>query len=170
MKSNEIRELGKAGSLTTGEIADLVGCHPAYVRVCLRQRVNGRPSKADRAYVERHIKEHGHTPFMTRYYNSEELRRRHYQMTQRRHKERYAEDLAYRLKCNENSKRWREKNREWVRERQRAWYEANRDEYLAKQREYQRTKYATDPAFREFRKQRAREQYARKRAEAAANV
>lgn len=166
MKSNEIRELGK-NDLTTGQIAELVGCDPAYVRVCLRQRVNGRPSKADRAYVEKHVKEHGHTPFMTRYYNSEELRQRHYKMTQRRHKERYETDLAYRLKHNENAKRWRENNRERVRENQRAWYAANRDKYCAKQRDYQRNKYATDLAYREFRKQRSRERYARLKAEAA---
>lgn len=53
--SDRIRDLAKRG-WTSRQIADEVGCLSAYVRVVLRQRVNGVASKYDIAYL---IKKYG---------------------------------------------------------------------------------------------------------------
>jgi hypothetical protein len=39
------------GSRSTREIADIVGCDPAYVRVAARQRKGGSRSEIDKRYV-----------------------------------------------------------------------------------------------------------------------
>lgn len=48
-KAQKIRELYAKG-LTTAQIAKRVGCLDSYVRVCARQRVDGKPSEHDRNF------------------------------------------------------------------------------------------------------------------------
>lgn len=49
-KSAKILRLYGEGGHTVKEIAGIVGCSPAYVRVVARQRKGGGQSKADRKY------------------------------------------------------------------------------------------------------------------------
>ena len=52
-KAQKIRDLYAQG-LSTAQIAKRVGCSDSYVRVCARQRVNGKASDHDRAYWRSH--------------------------------------------------------------------------------------------------------------------
>jgi hypothetical protein len=52
-KAQQILKLYKAGNRTTGEIADIVGCHQAYVRVVARQRRGIGYSEIDKRYCKR---------------------------------------------------------------------------------------------------------------------
>lgn len=49
-KSEQIRDLYAKGC-TVKEIASVVGCREEYVRVCARQRKDGKPSNADLKYM-----------------------------------------------------------------------------------------------------------------------
>ncbi len=67
--AGEIRELyDEAGSLTTKDIAEIVGCSPEYVRVCARQRItaSGRSAIDDRYYAK-FVKKYGCSPDTHRY-------------------------------------------------------------------------------------------------------
>ena len=75
-KAARIRELLATG-LSTREVAEQVGCDPAYVRVAGRQRRDGKTSHIDRAYRASPKGVNARREyFKRRYHNDPEFRRR----------------------------------------------------------------------------------------------
>ena len=100
-KADRIRHLGKHG-YTTREIADVVGCVTAYVRVCLRQRVGG-PSEHDKNYA---LNKYGSWKAYYKAINAITMPKRIAYYRKRR-----AEDPEFRLKCREWARAWRQRAR-----------------------------------------------------------
>jgi len=110
-KADEIRAIvAEHSSLTTTEIADIVGCLPEYVRVCARQRVEGA-SDIDRRYREKFHAKHGLTPFAHRYRTDPDFRKQSLAKAYRSHKKRMA-DPDYREREKQRKKRWRDRKRD----------------------------------------------------------
>ena len=61
---------------TVSEIAAIVGCLPAYVRVCARQRAGGGMSKIDRRWYEKSGRKWGQA-YKRRYLKDPANRKRH---------------------------------------------------------------------------------------------
>jgi hypothetical protein len=110
-KAERIREMGKLG-WSTREIADVIGCRPEYVRVALRQRLDGKRSKHDIAYA---IKKYGSLQAYAaeRYQAAKERQAAYY-----RH--RWSEDPEFRADQLARNKAWKQKNPDRVRAHSRA--------------------------------------------------
>jgi hypothetical protein len=97
-KADRIRATAKKHpSWSTAQIGEACDCSPEYVRVALRQRVNGSPSRADLNLAARLLAEHGVGSFThLRYRTDPEFRKAHIAKCTRRQRERLQTDPAYR--------------------------------------------------------------------------
>jgi hypothetical protein len=110
-KADKIRATAKRHpNWSTRQIGDACDCSPEYVRVSLRQRVDGQPSRADLNLAARLLAEHGvatHTHL--RYRTDPEFRKAYIAANARREKLRKATDPAYRQQRNAYWKAYRAK-------------------------------------------------------------
>jgi hypothetical protein len=113
-KADRIRATAKKHPRwSTARIGEACDCSPEYVRVALRQRVNGQPSRADLNLAARLLAEHGvatHTHL--RYRTDQEFRKAYIAANARREKLRKAADPAYRQQRNAYWKAYRAKKAE----------------------------------------------------------
>lgn len=76
-KKERILQLYKTGKYTTRQIADIVDCDIAYVRVAARQRKERGRSEIDQRYMESGGNDRRKARFKERYHSDPEFRRRH---------------------------------------------------------------------------------------------
>jgi Zn-dependent peptidase ImmA (M78 family) len=113
-KADKIRATAKKHpSWSTARIGEACDCSPEYVRVALRQRVNGQPSRADLNLAARLLAEYGvSTHTHLRYRIDPEFRKAYIAANARRQKARIQADPAYREQRNAYWKAYRAKKRE----------------------------------------------------------
>ena len=112
--AGEIRSIvAENTSLTTGDIAEIVGCSPEYVRVCARQRItaSGRSAIDDRYYAK-FVKEHGCSPDTYRYRTDPTYRARRLAYFRKRRWDRIANDPTYLERHRAVKRAWAARRRE----------------------------------------------------------